>query len=302
MASTLDMKALNVFIQTPVTQDMVHKLVVATLQVIQCQDDKFTKSSSGGKALPSLMSFINKLVKYTNVYTGTLMATLVLLDRLKSKLPHNAQGLSCTRHRVFLSCLILASKFHNDSSPKNVHWAKYTDGLFSLKDVNLMERQLLFLLDWNVKVSNEEMVSHLHKFLSPIKEDLVNAAKMRKFLYAQQKATSSRLQTQTQTQAQAKSHVHSDTSLRSTISRSSSATSSLSLTRESPISPANSDGSRYHVRQSSCSSVESVSPMMAQKAHRWNLQINPHIEMVARSEEQELTKMLHQLGQRTHTN
>ncbi|OBA22809.1 cyclin-like protein, partial [Metschnikowia bicuspidata var. bicuspidata NRRL YB-4993] len=182
MTSSLDLKALNVFIRTPVSQDMVHKLVVATLQVIQCQEDKNSKSTNGGKPLPSLMSFINKLVKYTNVYTGTLMATLVLLGRLKLKLPHNAQGLACTRHRVFLSCLILALKFHNDSSPKNVHWAKYTDGLFSLKDVNLMEVQLLFLLNWNVKVSNEDMVLHLRKFLAPIKDDLVKTARMKQFL------------------------------------------------------------------------------------------------------------------------
>ncbi|KAM9914346.1 hypothetical protein OXX69_000731 [Metschnikowia pulcherrima] len=260
MTSSLDIKALNVFIQTPVSQDMVHKLVVATLQVIQCQDDKSGKTAAGGKPLPSLMTFINRLVKYTNVYTGTLMATLVLLDRLKSKLPQNAQGLACTRHRVFLSCLILASKFHNDSSPKNVHWAKYTDGLFSLKDVNLMERQLLFLLNWNVKVSNDDMVTHLGKLLTPIKEDLVKAAKMRKFLYAQQQAAASR--------------------------------------RYSPSTPANYDG-LGHARQSSCSSVESMSPLLVQKGNRRNLEVHPHIEMTARAEEIELTRMLNQLGHKT---
>ena len=57
-------------------------------------------------------------MKYTNVYTGTLMATLIYLQKLKSRLPKNAHGLPCTRHRILLSCLILSSKFHNDSSPK----------------------------------------------------------------------------------------------------------------------------------------------------------------------------------------
>ena len=292
MTSSLDIKALNVFIQTPVSQDMVHKLVVATLQVIQCQDDKSGKTAAGGKPLPSLMTFINRLVKYTNVYTGTLMATLVLLDRLKLKLPQNAQGLACTRHRVFLSCLILASKFHNDSSPKNVHWAKYTDGLFSLKDVNLMERQLLFLLNWNVKVSNDDMVTHLGKLLTPIKEDLVKAAKMRKFLYAQQQAAASRLQ------AQAKMLPSFEASTPASISRSSSAASSLSLGRYSPSTSANYDG-LGHARQSSCSSVESMSPLLVQKGNRRNLEVHPHIEMTARAEEIELTRMLNQLGHKT---
>ena len=57
----------------------------------------------------------------------------------------------CTRHRILLSCLILSSKFHNDSSPKNKHWAKYTDGLFNVKDINLMERQLISLVELGFK-------------------------------------------------------------------------------------------------------------------------------------------------------
>lgn len=293
MVSSLDMKALNVFIQMPVSEDMVRKLVSATLQVIQCQDEKSGTKAASGKALPSLMTFISKLVKYTNVYTGTLMSTLVLLERLKLKLPQNAQGLACTRHRVFLSCLILASKFHNDLSPKNVHWAKYTDGLFSLKDVNLMERQLLFLLNWNVKVSNEDMVFHLNKLLVPIKDDLVRAAKMKKFLHSQQQAAALR--------PQVLSKENLDVAPRTAISRSSSTTSSLSLGRHAPVSPmhTDTDGASYHARQSSCSSVESISPLVTQKAYPRNLEVHPHIEMAARNEEMELSRMLNQLGHRT---
>lgn len=294
MVSSLDLKALNVFLQTPVSQDMVHKLVVTTLQVIPCQDDKTSKSAAGGtRALPSLLTFINKLVRYTNVYTGTLMTTLVLLDRLKLKLPKNAQGLACTRHRIFLSCLILSSKFHNDSSPKNVHWAKYTDGLFSLNDVNLMERQLLFLLNWNIKVTNEEMVEQLAKFLAPIKENLIQTAKVKRFLQTQQQVSLSRLQAQAN--AQAEQDLLRPSSPRSHMSRSSSSASSLSLGQRSPMSRHNSTASSYHTRQSSCSSVESLSPSSHHKL--WSgSRVDPEIEMAARTEERELTRMLSTFG------
>ncbi|SGZ58586.1 CIC11C00000004480 [Sungouiella intermedia] len=279
MVSSIDLKALNVFTLSTVTQDMIHKLVVKTLQVIPCLEDKNKKTTSEGKPLPSLMTFINRLVRYTNVYTGTLMTTLVYLERLKQKLPKNAQGLPCTRHRIFLSCLILASKFHNDSSPKNIHWANYTEGLFSITDVNLMERQLLYLLNWDLRVSNEEMVSHLGKFLDPIKEDLIRSSKMRQYLQKQQQAVAAQLQAEKELLATP------------SISRSSSTSSALSLGHMPSHSRASSMAS-CHYRQDSTSSVESLSPVMTK---RWTNGVDPRIEMAAQNEEKELTRMLDHL-------
>lgn len=51
----------------------------------------------------------------------------------------------CTCHRVFLSTLIVTAKYVNDTSPKNRHWARYSS-VFSVAEVNLMEKQLLVLL------------------------------------------------------------------------------------------------------------------------------------------------------------
>lgn len=295
MVHSTDLKALRVFIQGPVTHDMIHKLVVATLQVIPCNEDKNAKPSPGEKSLPSLMTFISRLVRYTNVYAGTLMTTLVYLSKLKLKLPKNAQGLPCTRHRIFLSCLILASKFHNDSSPKNVHWATYTDGLFSLKDVNLMERQLLFLLNWDIRVSNEDMIQHLSKFLEPIKEELIKAAKMRKFIQKQKAAQAAQVALASPPRTPTY-----DSSLEQSISRSSSTVSGLSLGGYHSRS-SSSTSSLYHTRQSSCSSVDSMSPTLNSKQNwRNNYEVDPSIELAARSEEIQLTEMLNVFSSRTH--
>lgn len=283
MVSSIDLKALNVFVHSAVSQDMIHNLVVKTLQVIPCLEDKNKKASANGKPLPSLMTFINRLVRYTNVYTGTLMTTLVYLERLKQKLPRNAQGLPCTRHRIFLSCLILASKFHNDSSPKNMHWAKYTDGLFSVNDVNLMERQLLYLLNWDLRVSNEEMVEQLGKFLDPIREDLIRSIKMRKFLHKQQQAVAAQLH------AQAAELDY----LSPSISRSSSTSSALSLGQMSTHSRASSvASSTSHLRQNLASLIEN-SPVM--QKNTWQNGVDPRIEMAAQKEEMQLTQMLNHM-------
>lgn len=285
IASSVDIKALDILVKSPVSQEMIYKIVVSTLQILPCPETKTFKGSgtdSREKQLPSLMTFLTRLVRYTNVYTGTLLATLVYLNRLKSRLPKDAHGMPCTRHRILLSCLILSSKFHNDSSPKNKHWARYTDGLFSTKDINLMERQLIYLLNWDLRVSNAEMIGQLKKFLLPIAEDLVNSERMRRYLKEQKEHIEHQLQRMPSGAKSPSPH----------LSRSSSNSSTLSL----------------HYRQKSVSSMSSESSSepspeikSLKQAKIFNSDyVNPMIELAALKEEKELSDFLTQLNNFTH--
>jgi hypothetical protein len=69
--------------------------------------------------------------------------------------------------RLYLGALVVAAKATQDSSPKNKHWSRYATkacrsipGLeegYSLTEVNLMERQLLFQIGYDVSLAPADL-------------------------------------------------------------------------------------------------------------------------------------------------
>ncbi|KAI8644902.1 hypothetical protein BD408DRAFT_430172 [Parasitella parasitica] len=106
--------------------------------------------------IPPLPTFVNLLVKRSCARTGTLLASLVLLDRLRQRLAHFARGMPCTCQRIFLATLIVTTKVLHDTSPKNKHWTKYAV-YFTLPEINLMEKQLLALMNFQLVISEKDM-------------------------------------------------------------------------------------------------------------------------------------------------
>ncbi|KAJ2804146.1 PHO85 cyclin-1, partial [Coemansia helicoidea] len=57
-------------------------------------------------------------------------------------------------------------KYLNDASPKNKYWARYST-VFTVAEVNLMEKQLLFLLDFDLRIDNSDLNEAAATFFAP---------------------------------------------------------------------------------------------------------------------------------------
>jgi hypothetical protein len=107
--------------------------------------------------LPKFATFVSTVLSRAEVTLPTLLVSLVYIHRAR---PHLSIALEeWALERVFLGALICASKYTNDSTLKNVHWALCT-GVFGKRDVGRIEREFLDVLDWELGVREADLLAH----------------------------------------------------------------------------------------------------------------------------------------------
>jgi hypothetical protein len=88
---------------------------------------------------------------------ATLFVAIVYVGRAKAHLRIAFEQWAL--ERVFLGALIVASKYVNDSTLKNVHWALCTD-IFGKSDIGLIEWEFLEVLDFQLGVKENDLLAH----------------------------------------------------------------------------------------------------------------------------------------------
>ncbi|KAJ4471030.1 hypothetical protein C8J55DRAFT_521657 [Lentinula edodes] len=115
------------------------------------------KRLSRRAGLSSFTTFVTNVYTRAEVAMPVILSSLAYIDRAK---PHLHIALEeWALERVFLGALILASKYSNDSTLKNIHWALCT-GVFGKRDVGRIEREFLDVLNWELSVSEEDILAH----------------------------------------------------------------------------------------------------------------------------------------------
>ncbi|CAK5269554.1 unnamed protein product [Mycena citricolor] len=116
-----------------------------------------TTPARQSKYAAKFANFVSTIVSRAEVTPSTLLVALVYIARAR---PHLSIALEdWAFERVFLGALIVASKFTQDSTLKNVHWALCT-GVFGKGDIGRIEREFLEVLDWELNVREDEIVAH----------------------------------------------------------------------------------------------------------------------------------------------
>ncbi|XP_057787227.1 cyclin-U1-1-like [Salvia miltiorrhiza] len=110
-----------------------------------------------------LDKYVERIYKYTSCSPSCFVVAFVYIDRLLHRYP-DSLVVSLNVHRLLVTSVMIASKTLDDEHYNNAFYARV--GGVSNSELNKLELELLFLLDFDVTVSSrifESYCQHLEK-------------------------------------------------------------------------------------------------------------------------------------------
>lgn len=101
----------------------------------------------------SIPEYMTRIAKYFDCSGSCFVLALVFIDRLIRHSPHVTVN-RFTSHRLLLTGMVVAAKFHDDAFFTNRFYANI--GGVDLQDMNRMEASFLELIDFSLHVQPEE--------------------------------------------------------------------------------------------------------------------------------------------------
>ncbi|PIN14929.1 Cyclin [Handroanthus impetiginosus] len=147
------------------------------LEKLVARNDRLTSGGGGGAGLGkslsafhgvrapaiSLEKYVERIYKYTSCSPSCFVVGFVYIDRLVHKYP-DSLVVSLNVHRLLVTSVMVASKILDDVHYNNAFYARV--GGVSNAELNKLELELLFLLDFGLSVSSrvfESYCQHLEK-------------------------------------------------------------------------------------------------------------------------------------------
>lgn len=110
--------------------------------------------------------YLNRIVKYTRMEYSNLVNTFIYLDRFFLK--ENFVLCLNNVYKLILACVVLSIKFNEDTKFKNIYYARI--GGISLDEMNEIELNIYYRLDYDLFVRQDEYMYYLNKLLNYNKE------------------------------------------------------------------------------------------------------------------------------------
>ncbi|KAI1787869.1 hypothetical protein LXA43DRAFT_1064040 [Ganoderma leucocontextum] len=120
------------------------------------------RTSFRASSRAEFLQFTKEIVRKLNLTVQVLLVSMAYLDKAGPRIGIELDRLA--KERVLLGALILATKYLYDAPPGNVEWAHYTGGLLDSHGVNLIEREFLRALDFELFVSENDFRAQYSAF------------------------------------------------------------------------------------------------------------------------------------------
>ncbi|KAL1918339.1 uncharacterized protein VTP21DRAFT_2999 [Calcarisporiella thermophila] len=145
--------------------------------LLPCSPARYYKTC---KHLPEFMLYMHRVTTRGRVDVCLMLAALIYVDRLKRKLPQNTVGDYGFCHKIFTASILIASKVLYSIDPpldpldprplltNNKVMVSVIDHVFTVKEMQLMERTLLQSLDYDVWIG----AGDIERFLEEHRGDL----------------------------------------------------------------------------------------------------------------------------------
>ena len=131
------------------------------------QSQKVTRFHSRAPPAISIHDYLARIVKYASLESACLLMLLVYIDRMCDKHPEFCIS-SLTVHRFIITACVVAAKSLCDSYCTNTHYSKV--GGLSVQELNLLELEFLFMIEWDLPCSHESLQKYYVKLIEQSKE------------------------------------------------------------------------------------------------------------------------------------
>jgi hypothetical protein len=97
-----------------------------------------------------IYEFLTRIIMYFNCQDSSLIISLIYLDKLIMK---NININKYNIYQILFTCLLISVKYNEDNIYKNNYYSEIIG--ITLEELNLLEYNLYYLLDFNAYIKNE---------------------------------------------------------------------------------------------------------------------------------------------------